>query len=238
MKRFSPLLVGFLCALALHALLLSYLQLRRSRESQPPSLQSRDNTPELLQFSSQPAPLTTLDLLPLPKASPLPPPPLPALTSRKPLDARPKKGVGKNDSRKSSTKPDRSGRKPSPSRPVTAQVQARPSEKPEDLTLAREQLRSFVRQQQQPSPSPVSTFQEGEGPRDLREGEPEVLEAYQTLWKLAQPLADGDSGPPAGKGGILPWRSAGLPSRRSPATNYRSGIVRSFCSVTGCCFSG
>lgn len=73
-KQVQALLMALMSALAFHALVLSYLQLQRHKAPLPEGLQSRDNTPELLQFSSEPAPVSNLELLPLPQASILPPP--------------------------------------------------------------------------------------------------------------------------------------------------------------------
>lgn len=73
---FPGLLIALISALALHGLVFSYLQLKRPRVAASAGLQSQDNTPELLQLSREPAPMTQLDLLPLPDARILPPPPV------------------------------------------------------------------------------------------------------------------------------------------------------------------
>ena len=72
----SSLLIAFAVAFSLHALLLSFLQLRRRPQPGPDLLRARDNTPELLEFSSLPSRLAHVDVLSLPKASLLPPPPV------------------------------------------------------------------------------------------------------------------------------------------------------------------
>ncbi|MFM7169991.1 MAG: hypothetical protein ACKOYH_03925 [Cyanobium sp.] len=69
-----PLLLGFVLAVVVHSLVLSFLHLRLSQRKLPEPLKSRDNTPELLQFSSQPVPVTTIGVLPLPGPRLLPPP--------------------------------------------------------------------------------------------------------------------------------------------------------------------
>lgn len=85
MQRLHALLIPFVSALVLHGLFLSYLQLQRTSRKVPESLQSTDNTPELLQFSSQPAALSNLVVLPIPKARMLPPPRIQVTKASKPV---------------------------------------------------------------------------------------------------------------------------------------------------------
>lgn len=74
LEQFHALLLGFVLAVVVHSLAFSFLHLRLSHRKLPVPLRSRDNTPELLQFSSQPIPVTTIGVLPLPKPRLLPPP--------------------------------------------------------------------------------------------------------------------------------------------------------------------
>lgn len=188
-----PLLVACLTASALHGLLLSFHQLKRARSSTPaPILQSRDNTPELLQFASQPAPLTSLESIPLPKASVLPPPPPadllqplavqrgPASPAKKASTTAVKKPTGRIISR---AKLPAQGRTSSPglSSPVTGGP----------LADALQQLR--VLQEREASPpskglQEAMAKQEGEGDAGLPAAvSAEQQEAFQELWKTARP---------------------------------------------------
>jgi hypothetical protein len=184
-----PLLIGFVAAVALHALLLAYHQLRQSRSIPPALLPSRDNTPELLQFSRQPAPLTTLEVLPLPKASLLPPPPSPEVLA--PLGpSRGRLGTGA-DTPRSSKKPRVGQGKRAPKvalkqRKLGSQPQnstgLAPRLETSDWAPAVEQLRAFVelhRGSPQDGKANAQTFSELD---------PAQQEAYQKLWNLAQPL--------------------------------------------------
>ena len=69
------LLLGGLVAVSLHALVLASLHLRDREPSSPGPLRSKDNTAELLQFSTQSVSLGRLSGRDLPSSLPLPPPP-------------------------------------------------------------------------------------------------------------------------------------------------------------------
>lgn len=190
-SRWSPLLFAFGLALALHALLLSYLHLKRSRQIPEPSLQSKDNSPELLQFSSQPTPLISLDRLSLPKASVLPPPPANLLAPLQPSRAGGKKG---SLPAASSAKTHR----PLPVGQASRQLaqQKRPSLRPrgsatlalsslalEDWNLALKQLRAA----HEPLDSPSGAKDEDTLPPVLSGLEASRREAYLALWGRALP---------------------------------------------------
>ncbi len=68
--------IGGVVALSLHALVFSFLQLRDLRRSRPERLRSRDNTPELLQFSNQAAQAKPPKEVVAPRIPMLPPPTL------------------------------------------------------------------------------------------------------------------------------------------------------------------
>lgn len=72
--RFRALGVGGIVALSLHGLAFSFLQLRDLRRIRPQWVQSRDNTPELLQFSSQMAQAGPPREAAAPRIPQLPPP--------------------------------------------------------------------------------------------------------------------------------------------------------------------
>ena len=183
-----PLLIGFVAAVAFHALFLAYHKLRQSRLTPPAQLPSRDNTPELLQFSRQPAPLTTFEVLPLPKASLLPPPPSPDLLA--PLGpSRSRQGTGVEPQR-SSTKSRVAQGKRSPNvalqqRKPGGQRQYSPALEPRletsDWALAEEQLRNFVEHY------PGSPQEGKANAQDFSEPDSAQQEAYHKLWTLAQP---------------------------------------------------
>lgn len=188
-----PLLVACLTATALHGLLLSFHQLKRARSSPPaPILQSRDNTPELLQFASQPAPLTSLESIPLPKASVLPPPPpadllQPLVAQRGPASPAKKASTPavKNPRVRiiSRATVPAQGRTSSPgvSSPVTG----------EPLANALQQLR-VLQEREASLPSKglqeATAQQEGKGDAGLPVAvSAEQQEAFQELWKTARP---------------------------------------------------
>lgn len=202
--RWSPLLMAFGLACALHGLFLSYLHLQRSRQVPLESLQSRDNTPELLQFSSQTTSTPPLAVLPLPKASTLPPPPANLLAPLRPSTATSKtKGVALPSS---TNKPRVANR---PKDLVQRSFQKRPALKGsplasnlpaslsrQDWTVAVQQLRAF---QSHGQASPPSFPPESSGsPASTEDGdpihsvlsplEPAQQEAYLSLWERARPL--------------------------------------------------
>ena len=183
-----PLLIGFVAAVAFHALFLAYHQLRQSRLTPPARLPSRDNTPELLQFSRQPAPLSTFEVLPLPKASLLPPPPPPDLLA--PLGpSRGRQGSGAEPSRpmkktrvaqgKGSFKVALQQRKPEGHRQQSPPLA--PRLETADWALAVEQLRTFMELH------PASALDGKANAQDFSEPDPAQQQAYQKLWNLAQP---------------------------------------------------
>jgi hypothetical protein len=72
--RRKTLWIAGIIAVSLHGLLLSFLHLRERRPRDVGLLSSRDNTAELLQFSSQPISVTPLGEQISPPSPPLPPP--------------------------------------------------------------------------------------------------------------------------------------------------------------------
>ncbi|MEB3306137.1 MAG: hypothetical protein VKL58_07990 [Cyanobacteriota bacterium] len=155
-KQAQALLMALMSALAFHALVLSYLQLQRHKATLPEGLQSRDNTPELLQFSSEPAPVSNLELLPMPQASILPPPRVqppakPSGAKQKPqTQMAPKTGI-------QTTKVIRSVR------PTTLASPPSQAVGPTDLAEAVEAIRLFTG----PAENPLSPVQK---------------ESYEKLW--------------------------------------------------------
>lgn len=212
-QRFHPLVMALLAAMALHALLLSYVQLKRSKTAPTQPLRSRDNTPELLQFSSQPAPLTTLDVLPFQKASNLPPPPPHDLLS--PLRPSPKLPSQQRLRTGPRAKVSRAAKLLIPKRLSSVGSGTRPSDRLSserqdgwDVTL--QQFRTF-RQPSGPSAAnlpgepPDDPLERGEGPLNvLTDLDAAQQMGYQRLWSLARPSLStpklkppGDPGDPA-----------------------------------------
>jgi hypothetical protein len=168
-KLVHDLLPALMCALALHGLVLSYLQLQRNRVTLPEALQSRDNTPELLQFSSQPAPVTNLDLLPLPQASILPPPRVqasakPSVTKKRSQSRRGPNAV--TQTAKTVRPVVNAGRVSPPSPPAV----------PKDLADAVEAFRQFKGPAEKPSEH-----------RQESSLLPAQQESYEKLWAQARP---------------------------------------------------
>ena len=176
-KPKSALVLALISAVACHGLLLSYLQLQRNSPSLPEALKIKDNTPELLQLSSQPTPLTNLELLPLPNARILPPP-------RAGLPAKPVDGKQKPQAKIASKAGIQKARQIPSIR--TGAVASPPSspDVPEDLADAVEALRSFQITSQQGSKGhqnhlkPVSALL------------PSQQESFEKLWAQALPLTD------------------------------------------------
>jgi hypothetical protein len=173
----SALVLALISAMACHGLVLSYLQLQRNKPTLPGRLKIRDNTPELLQFSSQPAPLSSLEPLPLPKASILPPPP--ALLPAKPVEAK-QKAKGRSISMAGILKA-----RP-PRAPRIGAVDSAPSspDLPQDLTDAVQALRLF----QMPTLQPSTAQQDH--PKGLSALPAAQQESYERLWAEAQPLME------------------------------------------------
>jgi hypothetical protein len=171
-NQLHALLLALISAVALHGLLLSYLQLQRNKVTLPEGLQSRDNTPELLQFSSQPTPLTKLDLLPLPQASILPPP-------RIQVPAKSSGAKQKSQTRTASKSLTQTVKK---NRSVgTAPMRPSSPELPKDIAVAVEALHLFKGTGVHPS-----TLQD-DHPKTLSSLTPAQLEAYDRLWAQARP---------------------------------------------------
>ncbi|MEB3257440.1 MAG: hypothetical protein VKN83_03870 [Cyanobacteriota bacterium] len=177
LKQNSALVLALISAVVCHGLFLSYLKLQRNKPTLPGGLKIRDNTPELLQFSSQPAPLSSLDLLPLPKASILPPPPAP-------LPAKPAEAKQKSKLR-SAFKAGILKARP-PRAPRTGAVATPPfsPDVPQDLTDAVQALRLFLMTSQQPS-----TGQE-DHPKAVSALPAAQQESYERLWAEAHPLME------------------------------------------------
>lgn len=171
-KQVHALLLALISAVALHGLLLSYLQLQRNKATLPEGLQSRDNTPELLQFSAQPTPLTKLDLLPLPQARILPPP-------RVQARAKPSGAKQKSQGRMAAKATIQTVKK---IRPVGMGPMAPSSpDLPKDLADAVEALRLFTRPADHPSARVENQ------PKILSSLFPAQLDAYDKLWAQARP---------------------------------------------------
>ena len=184
------LLLGFVIALALHGLALSFFQLKRSRDRPPQTLTSRDNTPELLQFASQASAPSSTPGLALPKATVLPPPPPNLFTHRQPTLAGGKVKV------KASPPPKlKQPRIPTKGRLQLAQRMRPVSERSGDWPLlAVQHLRRFQRQEHETglavaaeSPPAASDPERLEGLDPGHQGPLSPLpESYQSLWNRAQ----------------------------------------------------
>ncbi|MFN5464472.1 MAG: hypothetical protein ACK40D_10975 [Cyanobacteriota bacterium] len=186
----AGLLLGFVIAFSLHGLALSYLQLKRSRERPPQTLTSRDNTPELLQFGSQAYAPTSLSVLPLPKASVLPPPPSNPLPHRQPPLAG-----GKTVKMKASSQPKvKQRRAQTQGRLKLVQRMSPASERSgEWQLLAVQHLRRFQRQEQETAVAvgseslQAASDQENVADPVLQVPASPPPEAYQALWNRSQP---------------------------------------------------
>lgn len=187
MKRFGslpeqshPLLLGFVLAVVVHSLGLSFLHLRLSQRKLPEPLKSRDNTPELLQFSSQPVPVTSIGVLPLPRPSLLPPP-ASSVAEQKIRSGSNGRRIVKNNP-KGVMKRSAPHRRSKPSRISTPTAR---TETPRDLVQAIEELRAFKHRN-------LLNDETRQGP-DLQEM-PKALPTEQqilvdTLWSQARPLS-------------------------------------------------
>ncbi|MEB3335738.1 MAG: hypothetical protein VKP70_12230 [Cyanobacteriota bacterium] len=189
--RGAPLVVACLAALTVHALGLALLHGRRTGPERPAAFATRDNSPELLQWSSQPAPLPNLEVLPLPKSAVLPPPPdrLPAL--RRPSGAggppqqrsgRRAKGPGgpPGPARSGRGRQGRQGASAPPSGPQAAGFKEG-GDSAEDWSLALEQLAAVARRE-----TPRADEGDDRPPGRLAL-EPSAREAYQALWSQGRP---------------------------------------------------
>lgn len=230
----SPLLVAFLAAVAVHGLVFSFLHLKRDKQVAAPSLLSRDNTPELLRLASQPAPLTTVDVLPLPKASVLPPPPSGLLSPLRQSRASSRRGGGLTSGRPSTTLPGPSRKttqrlvapKPGPSlnRESPATSVSPNQALPEEVTLARETLRAFqnrhltLSQASSPNPANLPGRQRDVHlqPKVVSPVEPSLQEAYQALWTSARPVIQ-----PIRSTGSLETAKGSIEIRQLPLEQYR-----------------
>lgn len=171
---FHGLLLALISAIALHGLVLSYLQLQRPKVAASPGLQSRDNTPELLQFSREPVPLTQLDLLPLPKARILPPPPVP-------MAVKSSEAKQKLQGRIAAKPVIQVGKKVKPSGVRTSVIPPSTPEGFKQLDDALETMRQFQRQFTLPS----ARFEDH--PKTLSGLVPAQQETYNNLWAQARP---------------------------------------------------
>jgi hypothetical protein len=171
-NQVHALLLALISAVALHGLLLSYLQLQRNKATLPEGLQSRDNTPELLQFSSQPTPLTKLELLPLPQASILPTPRIQAPAKLPGAKQKSQARMATKSLIQTVKKNRTEGR--SPMRPSSSDV-------PKDIAVAVEALRLFKATGDHPSSL------HDDPPKILSSLTPAQLEAYEKLWAQARP---------------------------------------------------
>ena len=235
------LVMGCVAAVSLHALLFSYLQIRGSKSSGPEGLRGRDNTPELLQFSSQPVPRVSFDGLPLPKNSLLPPPPAlltPLRSARAAKGGLQPPGISTHGLGKESTS--LNSRPLSPRGGLAKQAgqgrrlatAANPNastgaDSQRDWEMAIEQLQGLMRQERT-----ASSFAEFVDATAAKDGQPRVrmalepplLQAYQTLWQQAQPLAPQPLGRDSGKKTlVVEVRQASLRQVRAAAVSIRHG---------------
>lgn len=179
-KRAQPLLVGLVVALAVHGLFFSYFELRRSRRQLPGALQSRDNTSELLQFSSQVVATSNPDFMPLPQARLLPPPPAvkrqnPNKESQKVLNI-PAKKITQLDKKKKIRTYGPLAARPSAQQPF------------KDLPIAAEDLRRFITENEHATEvgskrTRTDNQFASQGQRlILNELSPEHFDAFNKLW--------------------------------------------------------
>lgn len=240
--RGAPWLVGCVAALSLHALLFSFLQLRGSRPRGPGLSRSRDNTPELLQFSSQPAPTVSVDALPLPKSRLLPPPPelLPPL---RPAQAATGATGPQGRSARRGQRPEVSSINPAGLSPRAGLAQqgdqgrrfasgATPTattgpDNQADWAMAAEHLRRFVRQDPAAASFKASVdstaAQDGQAPVRMAL-DPPLQQAYQTLWQRARPLAPQPLGRESSDlTSAVEVRQASLRQVRAAAVSIRHG---------------
>jgi hypothetical protein len=184
----SPLWGACGLALALHALVLSFVHLRQTRQAPPVALPSRDNTPELLQFSSLPTPMANLAVLPLPQSRVLPPPAI----RRQPSPNRARRLVPRREESPAST-PER--RREPGSGPAVSRLADQEGPTPWEKALA--QLNSVVSQEAIPPEPSLPPLVPSER-KAAAEGKPAVVhalaaplrESYQALWQAARPAAD------------------------------------------------
>lgn len=185
--RRRSLWLGGVLAVSLHALLLPVFNGHERERTEAEPLRSRDNTPELLQFSSQPAPLTRLDALPLPPARALPPPP--GRGSRGQGNGPPPGGPAPLAQRRDISR--QKGQDPRPASGARAVAEAdKQVDSPGDWAMAIEQLRAAVAQEPFPADAAAGTVVDPEGKAPvLNAMESPLKEAYQELWRQARPRA-------------------------------------------------
>lgn len=205
-STFSRLMFGVVVALPLHALGLFYFHWQRTRPLPPDIFQSTDNTPELLEFSSQATPLKPLDPGPLPKALVLPPPRTSSWKTRHSSQAAGRKLVGTiaNPSNHKFTRvPGRRSSKGLLQSSRGSQTPAnwmvgQPSQAGSsvDWSDVLRHLRAFQRDEEgisalsgSDSPEPRSISNEhGESSPVLQNLDASQQEAYQGLWERARPI--------------------------------------------------
>ncbi|MFN9629929.1 MAG: hypothetical protein ACK59A_06820 [Cyanobacteriota bacterium] len=202
-KRGTPLVVGFGLAITVHVLGFSLVPGRRPVQGGPAPLENRDNTPELLQWSSQTAPLPNLEVLPLPKSAVLPPPPA-AYLPRKGASGRrgPVKGArGQGPGGAWLTSTARSGEsqqgRPGATRQAGKPRIAGPLDgggQGGDWAMALNQLQAVVERNppgadaaQDAVAAPSTAAMEDSGPPRRLALESPGREAYQSLWRQARP---------------------------------------------------
>lgn len=183
--RRRSLWLGGVLAVSLHALLLAGFHGRGRERMEPEPLRSRDNTPELLQFSSQPAPLTRLDGVPLPPARALPPPP--GRISRGQGNGPPASGPAPLPQRPGLSRQKDQERRPASRAPSVAEAGTH-GDSPGDWAMAMEELRAAAAQEPVPADAAAGTgvAPEGKAPV-LNAMESPLKEAYEDLWKQARP---------------------------------------------------
>jgi hypothetical protein len=239
-RRVAPLVVGCGVAITVHVLGLSLLTGRRAGQSRPAPLDSRDNTPELLQWSSQPAPLPNLEVLPLPKSAVLPPPPDRLVPGKRASGAggpvRRARGQGAGGALLAPTPrsdEDRRGRQGATNRSAKPQA-AGPRDgggNPGDWVVALGQLEA-VQERDAPradsgkdSVAEAAAADEGSGRPPMRLAlDPSERDAYQTLWRQARPHRLPALPPTAsGTRGAAEVRQVSLGQVRAAAVPIRHG---------------
>ena len=235
------LVIGCVAAVSLHALLLTYLQIRGGNSSGSGVSRGRDNTPELLQFSSQPAPTVSFDGLPLPKSSLLPPPPgllSPLRSARAAKGGLQPPGIATRGQGKASSSVNSTVLSPhgglakqagqgSRLAAVGHPTASKGADSQADWDMAVEQLREWMRQERTAAsfaePFDASDAKDGQ-PRVRMALEPSLQQVYQTLWQRAQPLAPQPLGRDSGKKTLdMEVRQASLRQVRAGAVSIRHG---------------
>ena len=199
------LLLGGVAAVSLHALFLASLHLRDKELKPFGPLRSKDNTSELLQFSTQSVSLGRLSGRDLPPSLPLPPPPdlhSPSNSFRKGASraVAPRRATGHQPHRAASSKAGLLAQRHGVSGAtavVSRAVAAGKFDQSGDWAVAMARLRAVVRQERSPSESslgvvvdsaPDTTVAQA-GKIERLGSNPLLLEPYRSLWTQADPIS-------------------------------------------------